>query len=259
MALKANQNWWKTLFDEIYLLTDARSVCDESITRREINIILDLIPIKPEHRILDLCGGHGRHSIELCSRGFSDCTLVDYSKPLIDCAKEQIAERCLSIHTIRSDARFTGLSEETFDHVLILGNSLGYTQIAEADRLILSEAFRVLRSGGWVLVDVTDGTAVKETFTPRSWHEIGEDIVVCRYRELSETGVVAREVVLDKKKGLIRDQTYVLRLYDARNLSELIHSAGFEKIRVHTDFVPHESKDDYGFMNRRIITTAQKP
>ena len=153
MTIDVDDGWWKTLFDEVYLITDARSVCDESITRREINVITDMIPIRPEHRILDLCGGHGRHSIELCSRGFTECTLVDYSKALIDCAKKEADQRRCQIDMIRSDARFASFTDGSFDHVLILGNSLGYIRLPEADHRILAEANRVLRPGGWLLVD----------------------------------------------------------------------------------------------------------
>ena len=259
MTLEVDQDWWKTLFDDVYLITDARSVCDESITRREINIISDLIPLRTEDKILDLCGGHGRHSIELCSRGYSDCTMVDYSESLIDFAKKEAAQKCFAIDMIRSDARFTGLSEEKFDHVLILGNSLGYIQLPEADYHILEETYRLLRPGGWLLVDVTDGAVIKDSFIDRSWHEIGDNTVVCRYRELRDDTLAAREMVLDKKKGLIRDRTYAVRLYDRGRLAHLIQSAGFNHIRIHTDFSLHIEEGDYGFMNSRMIATAQKP
>ena len=36
MSIPVNSGWWRTLFDEVYLLTDARSVCDQDITRREV-------------------------------------------------------------------------------------------------------------------------------------------------------------------------------------------------------------------------------
>jgi hypothetical protein len=60
MRIKVDPDWWKTLFDEVYLLTDARSVCDARITRREVDLICSLLPMKGSHKILDLCGGHGR-------------------------------------------------------------------------------------------------------------------------------------------------------------------------------------------------------
>jgi D-alanine-D-alanine ligase len=258
MTIIVDSDWWKTLFDEVYLLTDARSVCNDSLTCREVDLIMNLLPIEPNHRILDLCGGHGRHSFEFSARGFMACTLADYSASLIECAKEQAAEENHCIEILRCDARRTGLSSESFDHVLILGNSLGYIQFPDADGHILSEAFRMLKSGGWLLVDVTDGTVVKSSFSSGSWHEIGDDTVVCRYRELHDDVVHAREMVLSKKKGLIRDRTYGIRLYDARSLSALIRSGGFAQVDVHTDFSLHQIEGDYGFMNRRMIAVAQK-
>ena len=54
MNIDVDPNWWKTLFDEVYLKTDARSVCDRELTRREVDVILKMIPIRPTHKILDL-------------------------------------------------------------------------------------------------------------------------------------------------------------------------------------------------------------
>jgi D-alanine-D-alanine ligase len=88
MTIDVDPDWWKTLFDEVYLVTDARSVGDDHITRQEIDIFTALIPLQTRDRILDLCGGHGRHALELCRRGFRDCTVLDYSQPLIDIGAE---------------------------------------------------------------------------------------------------------------------------------------------------------------------------
>ena len=92
MNIKVNPDWWKTMFDEVYLLTDARSVCDPTITRREVDVICELLPIQGSHKILDLCGGHGRHSFELSRRGFEACTLLDYSQTLINIARIKAGE-----------------------------------------------------------------------------------------------------------------------------------------------------------------------
>jgi len=258
MNIEVNPDWWKTMFDEVYLLTDARSVCSDEITRREVDIICELVPIRVDHRILDLCGGHGRHSFELCARGFTECTLVDYSQYLIACAEQHASECHYPIEVIRSDARDTGLPSESFNHVFILGNSLGYIQMPSADSQILSEAYRVLRPGGRLLVDVADGEAIRISFNPNAWHEIGTDIVVCRQRELHGNTINAREMVLSRQKGFIRDKTYAVRLYDPKTITELFEDTGFKRVSVYTDFSPHRSDGDYGFMNRRMIATGQK-
>jgi D-alanine-D-alanine ligase len=258
MSIDVNPDWWKRIFDDIYLLTDARSVCDDNLTYREVDLILEMLPIQSQHRILDLCGGHGRHSLELSERGVSACTLADFSEALTERAKTEADLREYPVKIIRCDARCTGLSSESFDHVLIMGNSLGYIQLPDADSQILIEAHRVLKPGGWLLVDVTNGAAVKGNFVNRSWHEIEDDTVVCRYRELHEDRVDAREMVLSKKKGLVRDETYSIRLYDTQTFPELIRKTGFHNVEVKTDFPPHGKAGDYGFMNHRMVATAQK-
>jgi D-alanine-D-alanine ligase len=259
MSMKADHEWWQTMFDEVYLLTDARSVCDEEITRREVDLVCALLPMAAGHKILDLCGGHGRHSLELSARGFTACTVLDYSEFLIDHARRSAAECHYPMACIRANARSVGASSESFDHVLIMGNSLGYISEPQADREILAEAKRVLRSGGWLLVDVTDGARVKDSFKPTAWHEIGTDTVVCRQRRLEGNTLYSREVVLSRGKGLIRDCTYGIRLYDARTVHALLEEVGFTRVKVHTDFSPHQCEGDYGFMNHRMIAAGQKP
>lgn len=258
MDITIDPDWWKTLFDEVYLLTDARSVCNENITQLEVNVIRELIPIQSENNILDLCGGHGRHSLELCARGFTSCTLLDYSYCLIDRARAK-AETCnYPMNFIQADARDIGLLDESFDHIFIMGNSIGYIQERDGDRQILSEAYRLLRRGGWFLVDVTDGEAVKRSFSPYAWHEIGDDLVVCRRRKLEKNAIHTREMVISKSNGLIRDRNYAVRLYSFQSLAALLEDVGFENINIRTGFSPHKCKKDYGFMNRRMLSTAQK-
>jgi len=258
MAIVIDPDWWKTLFDEIYLITDARSVCDDVLTCREVDMICELLPLNFDHNILDLCGGHGRHTLELCKRGFSNCTLFDYSKKLIDVAQTKANKYGYCIKVIPGDARSTDLPGSSFDHVIVMGNSLGYIQAPDADSEIIKEAYRTLRPGGRLLVDVADGNVVKNSFNPNSWHEIGEETVVCRHRELQDKIIKARELVIDKQKGLIRDKTYAMRLFNAESLDVLFQQSGFNDIQIYTNFSPHSSDGDYGFMNNRMIAVGRK-
>ncbi len=259
VAIAVDPDWWKTLFDDVYLLTDARSVGDEDLTRLEVDVVCELLPMEFGHRILDLCGGQGRHSFELCKRGFSGCTLLDYSQSLIDIVINKVRKTDAPLKVMRGDARKINFAADQFNHVLIMGNSLGYMQEPDADRKILSEAHRVLRPGGWLLVDVTDGAAAKKIFNPSAWHEIGEDTVVCRQREIQKNVIRARELVISKQDGLIRDRTYAVRLYESQTLVSLLKSIGFSQVKIHTDFSPHRFEGDYGFMNRRMLGVGRKP
>jgi len=96
---KVEPDWWKKLFDETYLITDARSVCDNRLTSREVDFIEEMLGLEKSWPILDLCGGQGRHSLELARRGFQDVTVLDYSKVLVDLGRRRAQEERLNIDT----------------------------------------------------------------------------------------------------------------------------------------------------------------
>jgi D-alanine-D-alanine ligase len=259
MTITVHPDWWKTLFDEVYLKTDARSVCDEDLTQREVEVIHELLCPEPGNRILDLCGGQGRHSLYLSERSAVDCTVVDFSSQLVKLGLRTAREKGCPVRFIQGDARDTGLPESSFDHVIIMGNSLGYLPEPYDDTRILTEAFRLMKPNSNLLIDITDGEKVRTEMVSNAWHKVDDDLVVCRQRELVDGMVRAREMVISCSKGLIRDQSYAIRLFTPMELEDLILRAGFVEVRVHRNFRPHNRKGDYGFMNRRILATAKRP
>ena len=114
MNIVVNPDWWKSLFDEVYLLTDARSVCDREVTRREVDVVCELLPLQPEDRILDLCGGHGRHSIDLAARGYRNCTVLDYSQTLLEYGRKTAKTMAQPVAFIQGDATATGSAGRAF-------------------------------------------------------------------------------------------------------------------------------------------------
>jgi D-alanine-D-alanine ligase len=259
MTITVDPDWWQTLFDEVYLITDARTVGDAEVTRREVDLICRILPLEPEARILDLCGGQGRHALELCRRGYGGCTVVDYSRPLLAIGHRSAGRQNLPVRFVQGDARQSALRAGCCDHVLILGNSLGYMPDREADLLILAECHRVLASGGRLFLDVADGDRVRREIAPNAWHEINGDVVVCREREVRQDSVCAREMVLSKKSGMIRDKNYRIRLYDADRLATLLRQAGFSDIQRHEQALADPATGgDVGCMRGRLLITALK-
>jgi hypothetical protein len=83
--------------------------------------------------------------------------------------------------------------------------------------------------------------------------------VVCRQRELKNGRICAREMVLSKKQGLIRDKTYCIRLYNADELAALVIRAGFIDVNVHSDLSAMKAAVDVGCMNYRLMAVARRP
>jgi D-alanine-D-alanine ligase len=251
-------DWWKTCFNEIYLITDARSVCDQELTGKEVSFLEEVLELKPSDRILDLCGGHGRHSLELGRRGYRNLTVLDYSLFLIKHGKDTASREGIKIEFCQSDARSTGLRDSHYNIIIVMGNSFGYCIDEEDNQRILQEIRRLLRKGGKALLELTDQAFLLDNFRSFSQHQASEDIVVRRSRELDSEMVRARETVISKKRGIIRDGTYCERLYCPDKIRALLADTGLRDIKVRRNFTLQEEEEDYGFMNSRMIVTARK-
>lgn len=256
--IEVEPDWWKTFFDKIYLITDARSVCDQELTSREVSFLEEVLGLKKSDRILDLCGGHGRHSLELGRRGYRDLTVLDYSQYLIDFGRRVADIESLEVKFYQGDARSTGLKDEDYTVVIVMGNSFGYFPDEESNVQMLREIYRLLKRDGRVLLDLTDGKFLVNNFRPISWHKANEDIEIFRLRELDGMLVRSREVVLSERRGVIKDGTYCERLYDEPQISYLLDGVGFGEIKVKKNHSFHQQEADYGLMSSRMIVTGRK-
>ena len=240
--MKINPEWWKSLFDQVYLITDARSVCDDALTCREVDMLEDVLRLDKSLPVVDLCGGHARHAIELCRRGFADVTVLDYSPYLIEVGRKNARSAGVNVTFVQADARETGLPQHHFSAAIVMANSFGYFCDAEDDRRFLAEAHRLLSAGGTLLLDLADRDHIVNNFKPISWHEADDDIVVCRERSLEDDLALSREMVISKNNGLIRDEAYCIRLYTAERISGLLQSTGFSAPTIHNSFSCHRKR-----------------
>jgi len=251
-------DWWKTVFDETYLITDARSVCDTELTRQEVSFLEEALTLEKSWPILDLCGGQGRHCLELSRRGFGSLTVFDYSKVLIDLGREMARKQASDILFVCGDARNTGLASHRFKAIIVMASSFGYFLQDGENKSILREAFRSLMSEGSLLLDLPDRDFVLKNLAPQSWHKANEEIVVCRQRRLDGDVIYCQELVLSKIKGLIRDATYCTQLYSSERIEGMLRSAGFSSVAIQPAFAFHNGRGDLGIMTNRMVVIARK-
>lgn len=252
-------DWWRRIFNSMYLKTDGDVVDDEEITRKEVDLFSEILGLSPDEKILDLCCGQGRHSIELARRGYKNIEGLDRSHYLIQKAKKKSKKEGLAVRFREGDARKLPYPADTFDVVMILGNSFGYFETLKDDLMVLKEVFRVLKPWGLLFIDVANGKYLKENFQPRSWEWIDKKHFVCRERSLSIEGqrLISREVVTNVEKGVLVDQFYAERLYTEENLSEVLKKAGFSDIKFHGTVSPESKRNqDLGMMGERIMVTV---
>ncbi|HEX7509816.1 MAG TPA: methyltransferase domain-containing protein [Chitinivibrionales bacterium] len=252
-------DWWRKIFNSLYLKTDADVVDDNNLTRQEIEMFVRIVNLSAEDKILDLCCGQGRHSLELAQRGFSFVEGIDRSHYLIQKARQTAKKDGIEVKFKEGDARKLPYATDTFDVVLILGNSFGYFETIHDDLRVLKEAFRILKPRQHVLIDVADGRYLRENFQSRSWEWIDQNLFVCRERSLSLDGqsLISREVITHVEKGVLADQFYDERLYTKESITDLLKAAGFSDVVIHGEITTDSARNqDLGMMERRLIVTG---
>ncbi|MDF1570626.1 MAG: hypothetical protein P1P82_03310 [Bacteroidales bacterium] len=70
-------DWWRRIFNSMYLKTDADVVEDKKITSFELDLFNNILNMDAGHVILDLACGQGRHALELSRRGFRNVYGLD--------------------------------------------------------------------------------------------------------------------------------------------------------------------------------------
>lgn len=255
-------DWWRHLFNSLYLKTDGDVVENARATRVELDRILAVAEMVPGDRILDLCCGQGRHVLGLARRGFGAVDGVDRSNYLVRLARKRAREEQLAAKFREGDARAFRNPAYAYDFVLILGNSFGYFEQQRDDLAVLETVRTALREGGTLVLDLADGDWMRENFQARTWEWIDTSHFVCRERALAadDQRLISREVITHADKGVIADQFYAERLYSAEGIQRLLQQGGFEDIVCHGGFEGLSDRDqDLGMMAHRLLITARAP
>ncbi len=251
--------WWRTLFNALYLKTDGDVVENSANTSNDVDAVVTSAALEHTDRILDLCCGQGRHVLEFARRGFQSVTGLDRSRTLIRLARNRARKEGLAVRFHEGDARRFRLPAASFDCVAILGNSFGYFERDSDDLDVLRSVSRVLRAEGSIVLDLADGDWLRRNFEPRSWEWIDQDHFVCRERALAEDGerLVSREVVVHAEQGVIADQFYAERLYTPTRIERLLVRAGFRNVEVSGATETQSDRgQDLGMMAHKMLVKA---
>lgn len=302
--------WWRDAFNDLYLETDWDCVDDPVVTDAECERILGIPSVKmlfqgipapitngngiassdanasersgaARVRVLDLCCGNGRHSLALATRYPSvEFHGMDQSEFLIQLARDSaLAQGCSNVQFCLADARNVSAEDASFDLVLVMGNSFGYGNDQDNEKMV-SEIGRVLKPGGTVVIDHTDGSPMKSAMGPGGWEWLGSvvtdeangatekkpktkkrGLIAFRERELSKDGkrLASREIVLDLGGCVCQNLFYSVRLYNAQELEALFASHGMAFDRNENGRLQGpDNSGDPGMMDSRRLAVAQK-
>ena len=185
---------------------------------------------KKAPRIIDLCCGFGRITLELARRGFA-ASGVDITASYLNAAREDAVHEGLNIEYIQEDVR-SFKRKNTFDAALNLYNSFGFFENPADDLLFLKNAHYSLRNGGALIIDVQGKELAVRDYIEAEWFERAGFIVLTETMPVDSWGSIWNRWVL-LKDGTRREKVFIQRLYAASELRSLLFKAGFSTVEIH--------------------------
>ncbi|MGH8905603.1 MAG: class I SAM-dependent methyltransferase [Egibacteraceae bacterium] len=191
----------------------------------DIEVIWRLLQLEPGMDVLDVPCGHGRIANRLAARG-ARVTGLDISSRFLDVAKQDAAERSVDVTYVHGDMRAMPYSG-AFDAVVMWGNSFGYFD-DDKNRQVLAEAYRALRPGGRLLLDMEHQSWVlKDLGNPIFERDGNLQINANTYDALEGRLYTTRIWIRD---GQTRSKRDFSRLLSFPELRDWLRAAGFSRV-----------------------------
>jgi SAM-dependent methyltransferase len=244
--------WYAEFFDEDYLRYYTAGLTPE-LTAHEVDFILEKLALPPGAKILDLCCGHGRHSIELARRGCV-VTGLDLSEPALRKAADSADAAGLSVRWIQADMRKIPFEGE-FDAVINWFSAFGYLENDEEDQKVLDAVALALRPGGKFFIDTINHAWVMRNFAPRSWVATPEGGMILeerRFEPLSGRNVVTVTFLGPAGERIVTG--FTVRIYTLAELARMLLNSGLQVCETwgNVDGSP------YSLTTSRMIALSEK-
>ena len=181
-------------------------------------------------RLVDLCCGFGRMTLEFARRGFR-ASGVDITKSYLETAMDESAYEGLKIEFIEKDVR-TFMRKEAFDVAVNLYNSFGYFEDPADDFIFVKNAFMSLKKGGSFIIDVLGKEIAVRDYIAAEWFERQGFLVLTESEPVdSWASIWNRWIII---KGSERhEKVFIQRLYAASELRRLFLDAGFSTVELY--------------------------
>jgi SAM-dependent methyltransferase len=181
-------------------------------------------------RLLDLCCGFGRLTLEFAARGFA-CTGVDITTAYLETAREDAAAENLDIEFVRADMR-DFVRPRAFDVAVNLYISFGYFADPRDDRRVLLNMYESLKSGGALIIETLGKEIAVRDFVRSEWFRRAGYMVLTEYSPVdSWEGLQNRWILIGE--GTRREKVFTQRLYAATELRALLLEAGFARVEIY--------------------------
>lgn len=249
----AHRSWYKEFFGQHYLEA-YQPVLTAERTIREVDFVEKTLALPPGSRILDLCCGHGRHLMELASRGY-EMTGLDLNPVFLNMAREDADRRALKVRLELRDMRDIPFVEE-FDAAINVFTAFGYLESDDEDQKVLEAVARALKSGGLFLMELMHRDSLARIFQPRGWYETEAGLKVLEERRFDPlTGRNDVRHITIYPDGTTREMCHSVRIYTLTELNRMLTGAG---LSVQATYGGVDGSP-FTLESRRLIVLSRRP
>lgn len=249
--MKHKKKWYKDFFDKYYLRS-YKDIIDERRTLKEVNFIEKALDLPKKSHILDLCCGHGRHSIELAKRGYL-ITAQDLNEKFLRLASKEAKKEDVRIRFVCKDMRNIPFFKE-FDAVFNIFTSFGYLESDQDDFKTIQQVAKSLKTGGKFLLDIRNPDWILANFQSKNWRVV-DDLIVLEERSLNlfPKKVITKVIYIEKEKTKQATE-HSARLYDFLEIRSMLKKNGLavQKVYGGLDF------ERYNRKSQRMIIISRK-
>lgn len=245
--------WYVNFFGQDYLNIYGHTFTAER-TEKEAAFVAEKLELEAGARVLDLCCGPGRHSVQLATRGYK-MTGLDLSEPYLDLARRAAAEAGVALDTVLADMREIPFDDH-FDAAINMYSSFGYLESEAEDLKVLESISRSLKRRGRLLLDMLNREWAVANYIQNDWHAENDGTLYVEHRalDLASSRMRVRFVIVDPNGGRHDSIGHDIRLYTLTEMVRLLERVGFSGVEVFGGF----DGEKYGIETRRMILCARK-
>jgi SAM-dependent methyltransferase len=237
MAWHDNDSFWETWAPYLFSSERLRNAA------HELEQLIELLQVPRDARILDLCCGTGRHSLELARRGYQ-VTGVDWTRSYLDRARAQAAAENLEVKFLQCDARSMGMREQ-FDCAINMFTSFGYFDSDQDNLRVLACVRDALTPGGRLLIETEGKEVMARDFCERQWWWHEDGTIGLQERKVSgEWDRMETRWILIRDRQVVWDGMVRSHIYSAAEMRSLIEKAGFSRVTCYgsLDGAPYDQR-----------------
>lgn len=239
--------------DDFWAVTESFLFSEDRLAaaKTDVDGAIKLLALKPSVRVLDLCCGLARHSLELARRGYK-VTGVDRTRIYIERAKKSAKNQGVEPEFIQEDMR-RFVRPSAFDAVINLFTSFGYFEDEPDNLQVLNNIYHSLKPGGAALFDTISKEILARDFKERDWLECG-DALLLEQRSVDKDWKWFKPRWIIVKDGSKHEFRWKIRLYSGPEFKALLKRAGFKEVQLYggLDGTPYDRNA------KRLVAVARK-